>query len=105
MFARAELSGDWPLQTLTGRVASLAKREGAESTNDYRPITVFSLLYRAYSGLQARALLHWCDQWAHPDIHGNRRQHQTSQLWRVLVASIQQAHDQQIPLSGLTADI
>jgi hypothetical protein len=105
MFARAELSGDWPLQTLTGRVASLAKREGAESTNDYRPITVFSLLYRAYSGLQARALLHWCDKWAHPDIHGNRRQHQTSQLWRVLVASIQRAHDQQIPLSGLTADI
>ena len=105
MFTRAENSGDWPHQVLTGRVASLAKREGAESTNDYRPITVFSLLYRAYSGLQARALLHWCDQWAHPDIHGNRRQHQTSQLWRVLVSSIQMAHDQCIPLSGLTADI
>lgn len=105
MYQRAESSGMWPSQTTTGRVASLAKRDNAASTNDYRPITVFSLLYRAYSGIQARQLLHWCDSWAHPDIHGNRRQHQTAQLWRVLVSSIQQAYDQNKTLSGLTADI
>ena len=105
MYQRAELDGSWPVQTTTGRVASLAKREQAATTNDYRPITVFSLLYRAYSGVHARALLHWCDEWAHPDIHGNRRQHQTAHLWRVLVSSIQHAHDCNLPLSGLTADI
>eukprot|EP00435_Cladocopium_sp_Y103_P053991 s1724_g17.t1 len=103
--SRAEVDGCWPLQVLTGRVASLAKREGAASTQDYRPITVFSMLYRAYSSLQARMLLTFASEWCHPDIHGNRKNHQTSHLWRTIATSIQQAYDQQVCLSGLTADI
>eukprot|EP00435_Cladocopium_sp_Y103_P030408 s1629_g7.t1 len=102
---RAEQDGSWPLQVLTGRVASLAKREGAAGTQDYRPITIFSMLYRAYSSLQARLLLNNAAEWSHPDIHGNRKHHQTAHLWRTIVTSIQQAYDQNACLSGLTADI
>ena len=105
LYHRACSDGSWPLQTVTGSVASLAKREGAASTQDYRPITVFSMVYRAFSSLHARCMLNQANQWCHPDIYGNRKGHQTSQLWRVLVSSIQQAYDQNQCLSGLTADI
>jgi len=105
LYHRACSDGSWPLQTVTGSVASLAKREGAASTQDYRPITIFSMVYRAFSSLHARCMLDQANQWCHPDIYGNRKGHQTSQLWRVLVSSSQQAYDQNQCLSGLTADI
>ncbi|CAL1147997.1 unnamed protein product [Cladocopium goreaui] len=105
MYTRAETTGEWPAQITTGRVASLAKKEGAATTNEFRPITIFSMLYRVYSSLHARMLLQWCDQWAHPDVHGNRKAHSTTHLWRTIVADIQVAYDQSRTLSGLTADI
>ena len=105
MYSRAETDGCWPQQTTTGKVASLAKKEGAATTNEFRPITIFSLLYRVYSSIQARMLLRWCDQWTHPDVYGNRRAHSTAHLWRTLVHDIQVAYDQNQVLSGLTADI
>lgn len=105
MYSRAEHDGRWPHQITTGKVASLAKKEGAATTNEFRPITIFSLMYRIYSSLQARMLLRWCDEWTHPDVHGNRRAHSTAHLWRTLVHDIQVAYDQNQVLSGLTADI
>ena len=105
LYRRAENTGHWPSQITTGRVASLTKKEGAATTNEFRPITIFSIIYRVYSGLQARMLLRWCDDWTHPDVHGNTRAHSTSHLWRTMVHAIQVAYDQNKPLSGLTADI
>ena len=105
LFARASRDGAWPLQIVTGKVASLAKKPQPLGTGDYRPITVFSLLYRCFSSLQARHLLAKADEWCHPDIHGNRKSHQTAHLWRSLVDQIQCAYDQDQSLSGLTADI
>ena len=66
---------------------------------------VFSLTYRCFSSVAARALLDWADGWAHPDIFGNRKGLQTGDLWRILVTEIQAAHDQGRALSGLVADI
>ena len=104
-YARACDDGHWPQQVIMGRVASLAKVEQPEKTSDYRPITIFSLIYRCFSSIHARALLDWANNWCHPDIFGNRRGHQTTMLWRTLVDSIQQAYDQGTHASGLTADI
>ena len=105
MYSRAEDDGMWPQQVTAGRVSSLAKVANPETPNEFRPITVFALCYRAFSSLHARTLLDWADTWCHPDIFGNRKNSQTAQLWRALVSQIQQAHDQNLPLSGLCADV
>lgn len=105
LYDRASADGAWPQQTTTGKVASLAKVSSPQGTGDYRPITVFSLVYRCFSSLQARHLLTLADAWCHADIHGNRKNHQTAHLWRSLVDQIQCAYDQGQCLSGLTADI
>lgn len=102
---RATTDGAWPKQVISGRVSSLAKTLDAAEVNQFRPITVFSLVYRCFSSVVARFLLDWADQWAHPDVFGNRKGHQTGHLWRTLVSEIQVAHDQGLPLSGITADI
>ena len=105
LYDRACADGTWPHQTVTGKVASLAKTPSPEGTSDYRPITVFSLVYRCFSSLQARHLLAQADEWCHADIHGNRKSHQTAHLWKLVVDQIQCAYDQGTCLSGLTADI
>eukprot|EP00438_Fugacium_kawagutii_P003599 Skav221607 [mRNA] locus=scaffold1698:863164:868092:+ [translate_table: standard] len=105
MYDRATTTGIWPKQVLAGKVASLAKRTDSCGANDYRPITVFSLVYRCFSSLHARSLLDWASTWCDADIHGNRKAHQTAHLWGSIVQDIQLAYDQNRALSGLTADI
>ena len=102
---RACLDGCWPRQMMAGKVVSLAKTDTAETVNQYRPITVFSFLYRCWSSLNSRALLDSADQWAHDDIYGNRKGRQAASLWRELVSSIEVAYATKTSLSGLTADV
>ena len=45
MFAQSERTGEWPQQLVDGKVASLAKVQSPGSPADFRPVTVFSLLY------------------------------------------------------------
>ena len=47
----------WPLQLLTGFVACLAKTATASEVAHFRPIIVFSAIYRSWSTARARPLL------------------------------------------------
>ena len=105
MYGRASEDGAWPCQVMAGSVASLAKTPSAASVNEYRPITVFGFAYRCWASLQACHLLDWSDTWAHQDIHGNRKHHQSAHLWSSITQQIEEAYSANQPLSGLTADI
>ena len=105
MMTRACTDGIWPAQVIAGKVSSLAKTESACTVNQYRPITIFSFLYRCWSSLNARALLDAADSWAHPDIFGNRKGFQAAHLWREIVSTIEDAYQHNLPLAGLTADV
>lgn len=104
LFDRASTDGLWPRQVVSGRVSSLAKTLHADEVNQFRPITVFSMTYRCFSSAQARYLLDWADGWVYPDVFGNRKAHQTSDLWRIIVSEIQAAYDQHQPLAGLNIE-
>ena len=58
-FDLAGCFGVWPQQTLNGYVRSLAKTIDPQGVGHYRPITVFSTWYRAWSSICAR---HWISQ-------------------------------------------
>ena len=102
---RAEADGLWPAQVVAGKVTSLAKRPSAESVDEYRPITVFSMLYRIWSSLQARHLLTQADRWASPGLYGNRPGRRATHMWHCLLSEIETARTNQQPLSGLLCDI
>eukprot|EP00435_Cladocopium_sp_Y103_P017246 s235_g4.t1 len=47
----------WPRQWLVGIVHSLEKHEQPAAVTGYRPITIFSLVYRTWASIRARELL------------------------------------------------
>ena len=105
LYARAETSGEWPQQIVAGRVNALAKCVGAAAANQYRPIVVYSLVYRVWSSIQVRNLLDTADDFAHCGVYGNRRGCQASHLWRALLHEIEISRHHGSPLSGLMADL
>ena len=50
-------SHQWPRQMLHGRVISLAKRARPTLPDHFRPVVIFSLIYRTWSGIRARSLI------------------------------------------------
>lgn len=59
VYGHACTHGVWPEQMLHGYVRSLAKVPEPETVSHYRPITVFSFLYRTWSSIVAK---HWLRQ-------------------------------------------
>ena len=51
LLSQVEKDGIWPEQMLEALVAAVPKNDGAKSPNEFRPIVLLSLVYRAWSGL------------------------------------------------------
>ena len=60
LFHRAMTDGCWPAQLYEGVVRSLAKRPTSQGVADYRPVTIYSFVYRLWSSLFARR---WMSCW------------------------------------------
>ena len=104
-YHRAEKDGLWPQQLLAGAVVSLAKTPQASKVNEYRPITIFGLPYRLWSGLHARYVLDHADTWVDAGVFGNRRGHQAAHMWSTILHQVSDSYASSSPLSGLIADI
>ena len=104
-FQRAETDGLWPRQLLAGSVVSLAKTPQASTVNQYRPITIFGLPYRLWSGLHARHSLDFADSWVDAGVYGNRKGHQAAHMWSCIVHQVANSYADNTPFSGLIADI
>ena len=86
MFEASESHGSWPEQLVQGKVVSLAKVAAPKSPNDFRPITVFSLLYRIWSSFHAKRALHFLDTIMPDSLYGNRPGcHATQVLVQIVV--------------------
>ena len=49
----------WPEVWRTGFVHSLEKKEGATKVNEYRPVIIYSMIYRSWGSLRAQKFLHF----------------------------------------------
>lgn len=105
MFSAEEDSGAWPSQVLAGQVSSLAKTPSAQAVNEYRPISIFSICYRIWSTIHAKALLNDADAWIDEHLYGNCRGKQAAHLWKAVVHQVEEAYSANTCLSGLTGDI
>lgn len=105
MFQRAESDGQWPEQTLVGRVASLCKVDCPQSVNDFRPITVISHAYRLWSGIRSKQLLRAIDTVCPTFLFGNRPGCTANGLWAHVQWMIESAYFHSSQLAGVTADI
>ena len=105
MFIWAEVTGEWPSQVTAGRVTSLAKTEQPQTPMDFRPITVFSLLYRCWGSFHSKHMLHALDPHLPVGLFGSRPQCFAGQVWSQVLWSIENAQINSIGLCGMLADL
>ena len=105
MFAFSEATRIWPSQLVDGKVVSLAKVPVPGSPADFRPITVFSLLYRVWGSFHARKGLGLLDGWLPDTLYGSRPGRHAGQVWSKLLWSVEHAFQHSVDLSGMVADL
>lgn len=105
MFRSAETSGEWPPQVISGRVTSLAKVDQPRSPMDFRPITVFSILYRCWGSFHSKHILHHLEPFLPVGLFGSRPKCFAGQIWSQVLWTVEHAHLNAVNLCGLLADL
>ena len=95
----------WPLQLLTGLVISLSKQNQRTDCQAYRPIVLFSILYRSWAGLRARQLLRFLSHHTSQDAYGFLPTRAASHMWAPIQLAIEQACQQGHSLFGVCTDV
>ena len=102
---RAHQDGQWPQQLLQGQITSLAKRSLPAGPEDFRPITVFSIIYRTWSTIISRYWIHHLTTIVDDHLFGNRASYRAAHLWRCILDEIESAHCTQSSVCGLVVDL
>ena len=105
MYLQAESQGRWPSQLVNGKVVSLAKVPTPGSPSDFRPITIFSLLYRCWSSFHARKALMMLEPHLPDTLYGSRQGRQASQVWSKLLWTIERSYQHDVALAGYVLDL
>jgi len=105
MFHDAEITGRWPPQVVNGKVVSLAKVPTPGGPSDFRPITIFGLLYRCWSSFHAKRALNALEPHLPATLYGSRQGKHATQLWAKLLWAIECSHENQVELTGLVLDL
>ena len=90
---------------VTGFVVALEKNPGAETVNQYRPITVFSLCYRTWSSIRARQVLQHLQPLAPSTCTGNLPGKHAAHVWYGIMQEIELAQLNKGSLSGWVVDL
>lgn len=79
--SKIEAGADWPKQLCLGIGHCLPKHLQAAVVNDYRPIIVFSMIYRAWASVRSRGILQALAQFAGPRMCGFLEHREAGDLW------------------------
>ena len=105
IFTEAEQTGQWPSQLVDGKVACIAKTSEPTDVMEYRPTTIFGLLYRGRGSFHARAAIRCLDPILPAALYGNRPACWAGQVWCEALWAIEHAYSEEILLCGLIAGL
>ena len=105
MMNQFEDQAQWPKQMATGFITSLDKRKGDGWVDSYRPITVFSLLYRAWSTHKAKCALKSLGDIMPASVRGGIPARQAKSVWYEVAQLVELAQVTDSQLHGLAIDI
>ena len=95
----------WPTQWTTGIVHCLEKSDTASKAGDYRPISVFSLVFRVWSSIRSTQLLQHIRDLVPPGCCGNVPSKSAVDVWYNLQLCIEESFELDQPVSGIVCDI
>ncbi|CAE7325636.1 unnamed protein product [Symbiodinium sp. CCMP2456] len=96
---------EWPQQLVTGFICLLSKRNGHTDAHGFRPICLYSIVYRTWSGIRARQLLVALKGSVPADLHGFIPGKEATTLWYCIQAQIELCAQGDTPLLGMCTDI
>ena len=105
LFSEAQQTGIWPAQITNGRVTAVPKHGLACIPEHFRPITVFSLLYRCWTSWHAHQALVALEADLPSGLYGSRPRHFAGQLWTKMLWALETAHTENIKMGGIVADL
>ena len=94
-----------PRQLLTGIVKCLAKSSIAEQVNDFRPIVIFSLIYRTWGAIRCNDLLRQLAPLFDCDAYSFLPGREAAEYWYTLQSRIEIATQCSSGLAGITTDL
>ena len=95
----------WPTQWTTGIVHCLEKSDNSQHASDYRPITIFSLVFRTWSSIRSTQVLQHLREIVPLGCCGNIPAKSATDVWYAMQAEIEDAYDHDRPLCGIVCDI
>ena len=95
----------WPEQLLEGIVCALDKNNGRQDANGYRPIVLFSMIYRCWAGLRARQLLRALQHLVPADLFGFVPNREAQELWYALQLQVEACCQGSTDIFGLSTDL
>ena len=81
----------------------IPKGEGA-APEKLRPISVMSVVYRAWAATRLRELVAWQEQWIPDELHGFRPVHSAEDVWWPLALKVERALLEGSDLCGVSLD-
>ena len=105
LLEQVESGKAWPAQLANGFVTSLAKRPDAQQVDQFRPVVVYSLLYRVWSAERAREALRSIAAVLPASVQGGVPARQAKTIWYELASALEVAYMQGTELHGVLMDI
>ena len=106
MFRHLETTDmEWPRQLRTGLVIATAKCKDAHEEQQYRPITLFSMLFRSWAKLRTKQMLQQLSQVMPAEALGFLPHRETTEIWLLVQGQIETMLALDEPYCGLCSDI
>ena len=95
----------WPTALRAGFVHSLQKKPDANKVNEFRPVIIYSTIYRSWGSLRAKRFLRFLSNIADEKQLGFMEGKEAAELWLLLQGMIEKSHQDQEALHGFVSDI
>ena len=105
LFQHVEQGTPWPSQVACGFVNSLAKQPHAQRVDEFRPVVIYSLVYRIWSSVRAREALGSVVRVLPDSVQGGVPHRQAKAIWFELAYALEHAYLNDTGLHGILMDI
>ena len=95
----------WPEVWRTGFAHSLEKKEGASRANEYRPVIIYSVIYRSWGSLRARRFLQYLSHLVDAKQLGLMPGKEVAEIWMLLQGLVERSVQEGEDLMGFVTGI
>ena len=100
-----ESLAQWPEPLLTGFVHPLPKKDNSQQVGDFRPVIIYSTIYRSWSSLRARGFLTFLASLVDEHQFGFLPGCEATEVWFLLQGLLENAHQTGMVYTGFVTDL